>query len=388
MTVKDFAEKRKTPEVNYAIWGKIPLKRQKKDFWAPSVLSFRLFTSSCTLISRSRHKLSRKFEGEERESSVGKMTTNTKAITECSSCCWIIYCKYLFHFLFDFNVQGWLSVESQCEWLMRGVSTLLFFWTLKNSSLPPKSSWRHWQSTHFGLPGATVLHKIHESIWAVSVKARKKMFTIFSGDSSKVFVVDCERLFLSMAVKMRRKTLACDSARSSVFFLAAVNSICGWGCFSRDETNSASFFCSEKSRHDNHKELGVDDAAQQPSLRVVTPRRLERQNQRRSDDNQRLPVIQKRAGHRHASDSRFTPATSSTRAHRCHLQENLQGAHGSGARVLQGKEITRSLLLILLQGILSWLKAFKSCTKTKQLQLCSQLETPKFTQCLTPCQLN
>lgn len=24
------------------------------------------------------------------------MTTNTKAITECTSCCWIIYCKYLF----------------------------------------------------------------------------------------------------------------------------------------------------------------------------------------------------------------------------------------------------------------------------------------------------
>lgn len=31
--------------------------------------------------------------------------------------------------------------------------------------------------------GATEFHKIHESIWAVSVKARKKMFTIFSGDS-------------------------------------------------------------------------------------------------------------------------------------------------------------------------------------------------------------
>ena len=76
---------------NYAISGKrkilVKIHTKKKAFKA-----FKL--SSFCLHHRTLKFRSRKLSQEEEKN----MTTNTKAITECSSCCWIIYCKYLFHF--------------------------------------------------------------------------------------------------------------------------------------------------------------------------------------------------------------------------------------------------------------------------------------------------
>lgn len=52
---------------------------------------------------------------------IRKMTTNTKAITECSSCCWIIYCNFYFFAIYfclerikgkgNFNYEDFLKTK-------------------------------------------------------------------------------------------------------------------------------------------------------------------------------------------------------------------------------------------------------------------------------------
>lgn len=271
------------------------------------------------------------------------MTTNTKAITECSSCCWIIYCKYLFYFLFDLNVWG--VSES-----------LVTVWMLNALVLSPKHLIRAYEPRKpFSKPSMPEMFISSLGInplqasgsYRVPQDSREYLGRVREGKKENVYN------FLGWLIdglrRRTRKTFSlggCEnetenscvwlSAIERVFLLAVVNTIgeCDWGIFLKDETDFDSLFCSEKPRPDNHKELCVNDASQQSSLRVAAPRRLERQNQRRNDDDQRLSVFQKRAGHRHASDSWSTPATSAARAHRRHLKENLQGTHGSGTRVL------------------------------------------------------
>lgn len=104
------------------------------------------------------------------------MTTNTKAITECSSCCWIIYCKYYL----TQKKSNWIVVKK------------------KKTSRCRVSGGRK---------------EKRSAIWAVSVKA--EMFTIFFVWVTLDFVE--RRLFSVAALKMRRKTLL---SQSRVVFLS------------------------------------------------------------------------------------------------------------------------------------------------------------------------
>lgn len=202
-----------------------------------------------------------------------KMTTNTKAITECSSCCWLIYCKYLFLATQNLNC---------CEEKREEIA--------------------------FGFPGR---RKTGPCPWG------KKMFTIFlmwlivESIVKKTFLSRCGH-----AMKMRRKTLS--MIQSAVFFVNNWEILwrCGMHCYM-----SLPSYCSKKPRTGHHKEHNIHHGPQR-SVRIFSGL-VKCETKRRNNIDQRLPNDKERAWHSHASDPWPSSATSATCAQRTRVTTNL-----------------------------------------------------------------